>query len=194
VTRKASDGREVGRIGGERIWQHRFLDAHLDRVRYPDGSEGDQVLIHHPGASAVVPFLGNPDEKDPEILLLHQYRYATGGELWEIPAGRLEPNEAPIDCARRELLEETGYSCERLEPMTFLWTTPGFTDERIHLFRASRLTQGKAAREADEFIEVVSRPLSVILAMIRRGEITDGKTLVGILCAAYWGNVPDRGH
>lgn len=191
---KASDGNERGRIGGERIWQHRFLDVHLDRVRYPDGTEGEQVLIHHPGASAVVPFVDDPASKDPEILLLHQYRYATGGELWEIPAGRLEPNESPLECARRELLEETGCTCEQLEPMTFLWTTPGFTDERIHLFRASGLTRGEAAREADEFIEVVSRPMSQVMAMIRRGEITDAKTLVGVLCAASWGNVHGGGH
>ena len=185
---------DVGRIDGARVWQHRFLDAHLDRVRYPDGSEGEQVLIHHPGASAVVPFLDDPDGDDPEILLIHQYRYATGGELWEIPAGRLEPNEPPIDCARRELLEETGCTCQRLEPMTFLWTTPGFTDERIHLFRASGLVRGESKREADEFIEVVPRRMSDVLSMIRRGEITDAKTLVGVFCAAYWGNVPTRGH
>jgi ADP-ribose pyrophosphatase len=184
----------TGRVGGARMWQWKFLDAHLDRVRYPDGSEGEQVLIHHPGASAVVPFVGSFDDEDPEILLIHQYRYATGGDLWEIPAGRLEPHEAPIDCARRELLEETGCTCEQLEPMTFLWTTPGFTDERIHLFRASGLREGTASREADEFIEVVRRPMSEVLRMIRRGEITDAKTLVGVLCAANWGIVHDRGH
>lgn len=189
-----SQSKGRGRIGGERIWQWKFLDAHLDRVRFPDGSEGEQVLIHHPGAAAVVPFVGDPSEEDPEILLIHQYRYATGGDLWEIPAGRLEPNEAPIDCARRELLEETGCTCTHLEPMTFLWTTPGFTDERIHLFRAWGLTRGPSAHEADEFIEVVTRRLSEVLAMIRRGEITDGKTLVGVLCAANWGNVRSGGH
>lgn len=185
---------DVGRVGGGRVWQWKFLDAHVDRVRFPDGSEGEQMLIHHPGASAVVPFVSDPNDDDPEVLLIHQYRYATGGELWEIPAGRLEPGEAPIDCARRELLEETGCTCETLEPMTFLWTTPGFTDERIHLFRASGLTRGGTAHEADEFIEVVSRPLSHVLGMIRRGEITDAKTMVGVLCAANWGNVRDRGH
>jgi ADP-ribose pyrophosphatase len=194
MKRTPSDRREPGRINGERIWQHRFLDAHLDRVRYPDGSEGEQVLIHHPGASAVVPIIGDPSTGDPEVLLLRQYRYATGGTLWEIPAGRLEPDEAPIECARRELLEETGYTCQRLEPMTFLWTTPGFTDERIHLFRATGLTPGEHRREADEFIEVVSRPMSEVMSMIRRGEINDGKTLVGIMCAAYWGNVRAGGH
>lgn len=187
-------GSPVGRIDGNREWSWKFLDLHVDRVRYPDGSEGQQVLIHHPGASAVVPFLGDPSDADPDILLIHQYRYATGGELWEIPAGLLEAGEAPVDCARRELLEETGCTCQDLEPMTFLWTTPGFTNEKIHLFRATGLTRGQAAREADEFIEVVSRPMSEVLGMIRRGQITDAKTLVGVLCAAYWGNVPPRGH
>ncbi len=175
---------ERGKISGERIWQHRFLDAQLDTVRYPDGTTGEQVLIHHPGAAAVVPFLTDPRSEDPQLLLIHQYRYATGGDLWEIPAGRLEPNEAPIDCARRELLEETGCTCESLEPLTFLWTTPGFTDEKIHLFRATGLTRGQAARESDEFIEVVPLPMSKVMEMIRRGEITDGKTLVGLLFAA----------
>lgn len=173
-----------GRIDGARVWQHRFLDAHVDRVRFPDGSEGEQVLIHHPGAAAVVPFLTDPRVADPQLLLIRQYRYATGGALWEIPAGRLEPGEAPIDCARRELLEETGCTCEQLEPLTFLWTTPGFTNEKIHLFRATGLTRGEASREADEFMEVVPLPMSRVLEMIRAGEITDAKTLVAILYAA----------
>lgn len=175
---------EPGRVRGERIWQHRFLDAHLDRVRYPDGSEGEQVLIKHPGAAAVVPLLGDPEGPDPQVLLIHQYRYATGGPLWEIPAGRLEPGEAPIACAERELLEETGCRCERLTPLSFLWTTPGFTDERIHLFLATGLTHGQSSREADEFIEVVPLPMSRVLEMIRDGAITDAKTMVGILYVA----------
>ena len=90
---------EPGRIDGGRVWQHRFLDAHVDRVRFPDGSEGEQVLIHHPGASAVVPFVSDPTGKDPQVLLLRQYRYAVAQTLWEIPAGRLEPGEAPLECA-----------------------------------------------------------------------------------------------
>jgi ADP-ribose pyrophosphatase len=178
-----------GRIGGRRVWQHRFLDAHVDQVRFPDGSEGEQVLIHHPGASAVVPFLSEDSGEDPQLLLLRQYRYATGGDLWEIPAGRLEPGEDPLDCARRELLEETGCTCARLEPLTFLWTTPGFTNEKIHLFKASGLTSGTAAREADEFMEVVPLPMSRVLHMIRDGEITDAKTMVGVLYAAGFGAV-----
>lgn len=178
-----------GRIDGERVWQHRFLDAHVDRVRFPDGSEGEQVLIHHPGAAAVVPLLSDPRGADPQVLLIHQYRYATGERLWEIPAGRLEPNEAPIDCARRELLEETGCHCAAIHPLTWMWTTPGFTNEKIHLFLATGLTQGEAAREADEFMEVVPMPISRVLTMIRSGEITDAKTLVAMLYVAGFSDV-----
>jgi ADP-ribose pyrophosphatase len=176
--------RKPGRIDGARVWEHRFLDAHVDRVRFPDGSEGEQVLIHHPGAAAVVPVLSDPRGDDPQVLLIKQYRYATGEMLWEIPAGRLEPNEAPIDCARRELLEETGCRCESIRPLTWMWTTPGFTNEKIHLFIATGLTQGASAREADEFIELVPLPISRVLTMIRNGEITDAKTMVALLFVA----------
>jgi ADP-ribose pyrophosphatase len=182
---------EPGRLGGGREWQHRFLDAHVDRVRFPDGSEGEQVLIYHPGASAVVPVLSDPRGDDPQLRLIRQYRYATGGMLWEIPAGRLEPNEAPEACARRELLEETGCTCEELKPLTFLWTTPGFTNEKIHLFMATGLTQGATAHEADEFMEVVPLHLSQVLRMIKEGEITDAKTMVAVLYVAGFAGVLD---
>ena len=175
---------EPGKLDGERIWQHRFLDAHLDRVRYPDGSVGEQVLIHHPGASAVVPFLGAPTGPDPQVLLIRQYRYATGGRLWEIPAGRLEPGEDPIVCAHRELREETGCTAATMEKLTTMWTTPGFTDERIHIFLAAELTRGTTSHESDEFIEVVPHAMSDALRMIERGEISDAKTIIGLLYAA----------
>ena len=185
----AKSGVTPGRIDGARVWQHRFLDAHVDRVRFPDGSEGEQVLIKHPGAAAVVPVLSDPNGPDPVILLIKQYRYAIGGLLWEIPAGRLEPNEEPIACAERELLEETGCSATHFEPLTSLWTTPGFTDEKIHLFMATGLTQGQTKREADEFMEVVPLKLSEVLMMIREGEITDAKTQVAILYMAGFSTV-----
>lgn len=178
-----------GRLGGERQWEYRFLDAHVDRVRYPDGSEGEQVLIHHPGAAAVVPVLSALDGPDPQVLLIKQYRYATDGFLWEIPAGRLEPNEDPADCARRELLEETGCRCERLVPLTSIWTAPGFTNEKIHLFAAFDLTQGAHARESDEFMEVHALPLTKVLTLIRDGEISDAKTIAALLYVAGFDSV-----
>jgi ADP-ribose pyrophosphatase len=174
----------VGKVGGTPVWQYRFLDAHVDQVRFPDGTVGDQVLIHHPGAAAVVPFLSDPRGEDPQVLLIHQYRYAVGGMLWEIPAGRLEPGEPPLDCAHRELREETGCTAATMEPLTHIWTAPGFTNERIAIFLASDLTRGTAHRESDEFIEVVTLPLSRALGMILSGEITDAKTVVGLLYAA----------
>jgi ADP-ribose pyrophosphatase len=156
----------------------------LDTVRFPDGSTGQLELIRHPGAAAIVPCASDPAGADPTILLIRQYRYATGGPLWEIPAGTLDAGEDPEACARRELLEETGVTARRLERLTSIWTTPGFTNEVIHLYLATGLTTGEPSRERDEFIEVVPQPLSRVLALIRDGEIRDAKTVVAILYMA----------
>jgi ADP-ribose pyrophosphatase len=100
----------AGRVTSRRAYSGRIIHLDLDRVRFPDGSEGDLEMVRHPGASAVVPFLSDPQGDDPQIMLMRQYRYAAERYLYEIPAGRLDPGEAPIECARRELREETG--CE----------------------------------------------------------------------------------
>lgn len=171
-------------LASRRIHTGKIVTLDIDTVRFPDGSTGDMEMVRHSGAAAVVPFLSDPGGADPTILLLHQYRYATGGPLYEIPAGRLSPGEDPAACARRELLEEAGVSAGRIEPLITIWTTPGFTDERIHLFWASELRDGTHAREADEFIEVVTKPLSEVLSLVRDGAISDAKTVVGILYVA----------
>ena len=142
------------------------------------------VLIRHPGAAAVIPCASDPAGGDPSILMIRQFRHAAGGPRWEIPAGTLAPGETPEACAHRELREETGVVAERVERLTSIYTTPGFTDEVIHLFWAQGLTMGEAARERDEFIEVVPQPLSQVLAGIRGGEIRDAKTVVAILYMA----------
>ncbi len=175
---------QPGRIASRRVYTGRVISLDVDTVAYPDGSVGELEIVRHPGASAVVPFLSDPRSADPQILLLRQYRYAAEGRLYEIPAGRLEPGEQPIACAERELREETGCSAERLEPLFTMYTTPGFTDERIHLFMAIGLTRGVAVPESDEFIELVSRSLSEALEMIERGEIQDAKTALALLYAA----------
>src|SRR2546430_12487109 len=110
--------------------------------------------------------------------------YAAGGPLWEIPAGTLDPGEDPEACARRELLEETGVTAARLQRLTSIWTTPGFTTEVIHLYLATGLTTGEPSRERDEFIEVVPQPLSRVLELIRDGELRDAKSVVAILYMA----------
>jgi ADP-ribose pyrophosphatase len=171
-------------LGTRRIHTGRVLNLDIDSVRYPDGSTGELEMIRHPGAAAVVPLLSDPFGPDPSILMIRQFRHAADGLLWEIPAGQLGPGEDPLSCARRELLEETGVSAGVIEPLTSIWTTPGFTDELIHLFWARDLVTGVAAREADEFIEVVPRPLSEVLEDIRRGVVRDAKTVVSILYMA----------
>jgi len=179
-----SDATRPGRLRGERRYTGKVIDLDVDLVRFPDGSTGELEMIRHPGASAIVPVLGDAHAADPMLLLIRQYRYATDGFVHEIPAGRLEAGEAPIDCARRELMEETGCRAERLEHVFTMYTTPGFTDERIHVFLATELSRGAHAREGDEFIELVELPLSRALAMIERGEIVDAKTALSILHVA----------
>jgi ADP-ribose diphosphatase len=170
-----------GRIATRRVHAGRILHLDIDTVRYPDGSTGELEMIRHPGAAAVVPILSPEGSDDPQLLLIRQYRYATDGFIWEIPAGRLDPGEAPEDCARRELEEETGARAGRLDRLTTVFTTPGFTDERIHLFAARDLSMEAHRREADEFLEVAPHALSTVLGMIRDGAITDGKTIVAVL-------------
>lgn len=171
-------------LDSRRIYTGRVVRLDVDTVRFPDGSTGQLELIRHPGAAAIVPCASDPPGADPTILLIRQYRYATGGQLWEIPAGTLDPGEDPEACARRELLEETGVTAARLQRLTSIWTTPGFTNEVIHLYLATGLTTGEPSRERDEFIEVVPQPLSRVLALIRDGEIRDAKTVVAILYMA----------
>ena len=171
-------------LDSRRIHTGRVVRLDVDTVRFPDGSTGQLELIRHPGAAAIVPCASDPPGADPTILLIRQYRYATGGQLWEIPAGTLDPGEDPEACARRELMEETGVTAARLQRLTSVWTTPGFTNEVIHLYLATGLTAGEPSRERDEFIEVVPQPLSRVLALIREGEIRDAKTVVAILYMA----------
>jgi ADP-ribose pyrophosphatase len=175
---------DSARIASRRVYDGRVIDLDVDTVRFPNGTVGELEMIRHPGASAVVPFITDPAGDDPQLLLIRQYRYAAEQYLYEVPAGRLDPGEEPAACARRELREETGCEAERVEHLITIYTTPGFTDERIHLFMAVGLTRGDDAREDDEFIEVETMPLSQALSLIERGVIQDAKTALGVLYAA----------
>jgi len=156
----------------------------VDTVRAPDASTLELEIVRHAGAAAVIPMLGDPADEDPAILILRQYRYAAGGTLWEIPAGVLQPGEEPLAAARRELEEETGARAAKVEHLTTILTTPGFTDERIHLFLATGITVGEARHEPDEFIEVRTERMSKVLDMIRTGDIADAKSIVALLFLA----------
>jgi ADP-ribose pyrophosphatase len=175
---------EPGAFSSRRVYTGRVISLDVDTVRFPNGTVGELEMIRHPGASAVVPFLDDPDSPDPRVVLIRQYRHAVGDYVFEIPAGRLDEGEAPEACARRELIEETGYSADRLVRMTTFHTTPGFTDETIHLFAASGLTAGSSQLEADEILDLHPVPFSAAVAMIERGEIKDGKTMIGLLFSA----------
>ena len=170
-------------LSSRRVYSGRVLNLDVDRVRFPDASEGTLELIRHSGAAAVLPFLDEPNDVSARILLIRQYRYAADRELYEIPAGRLEDGEAPADCARRELREEAGCDAQRLESLGGFFTTPGFIDEFIHLFIATGLTRGVATPEPDEFIRQESHTLYEGLRMIDRGRIVDGKTIIALFMA-----------
>lgn len=165
------------------IHQGHIIRLEEHTVEFPDGSEGKLDVVRHPGAAAVVPFLDDPTASDPRLLLIRHFRHAAGGWLWEIPAGKLDPGESahPERCAMRELQEETGYSADAVTHLLSIVTTPGFSDEVIHLYMATGLTKGEHAREADEFMELHEFPLSKVRKMIHNKEITDGKSLVALL-------------
>lgn len=171
-------------LGSRELYQGKIFRLDRDSVRFPDGSETEMDIVRHPGASAIVPFMSDPEGDDPQLLLLRQYRYAAGGYIYEVPAGRLDGGESPASCAARELKEETGCLADRMEPLFTMFTTPGFTDEKIHVFMATGLTHGESAREADEFVDVVIMPLAEALELIRTGEIMDAKTALSILYVA----------
>lgn len=174
----------AGKISSQRIYTGKIITVDRDTVRFPDGSVGEMDMVRHPGASAVVPFLTDVASDDPQILLLRQYRYAAGQYLYEVPAGRLDPGESPNDCAVRELREETGCAASSIEYLFTMFTTPGFTDERIHVFLATGLTRGATSHEVDEFMTVETVTLSHALRLIQEGQIKDAKTALAILFAA----------
>lgn len=175
---------KLGKVGSRRLHTGRVINLDIDEVRFPNGKIGELEIIRHSGASAVIPFLGDPGGEDPVILLIRQYRYAADGFIYEIPAGRLEPGEPPETCAIRELREETGCTAEKMDHLYTMYTTPGFTDEKIHLFVATGLTRGESALESDEFVEVVPTQLSAALKLIKDGTINDAKTALSILYVA----------
>jgi ADP-ribose pyrophosphatase len=168
-------------LSTSRLYSGRIVNLDLDTVRFPDDSTGQLEMLRHPGASAVVPFLDPPTQVDPRVVLIRQFRHAAEGFIWEVPAGRLDAGESPESCAERELEEEAGVRARRLERLTTIYTTPGFTDERIHLFMAVGLEPGAEHREADEFMELHTLRWSEVMRLVEKGEVVDAKTLICLL-------------
>jgi ADP-ribose pyrophosphatase len=157
------------------ILKGRVFDFTVENITLPNGVNIDLEIVRHPGASAIVPLNGKG-----EVVMLRQYRHAIGGALWEIPAGTLHAGEAPLVCAKRELAEETGLEAEYWESMGAVTPLPGYSDERIHLYLARRLTASTQSLDPDEIIEVHPIPLQKVVEMILDGEIEDAKTIVAI--------------
>ena len=182
---QGTDDQQLGPLERRSVHDGRIVRLSIDTVRLPDGSIGEFEFIQHAGACAVLPVAGRVDESDPELLLIRQYRYATGGYLYEVPAGmpawQGEPWE---DVARRELEEETGWKAGRLTLLTRIYTTPGFTDEVVHLWLATDLEPGTSNLDRDEFLELVRVPLSTALQWVHEGRIVDGKSVAILLFAA----------
>ena len=187
---------DPGTIESRSVFRGRVLDLNIERVRFPDGSEGKLEIVRHRGAAAALPvFRAGEWSGGPEaaVVLIRQYRHATGGPVWELPAGKLDEGETPDFCAARELEEETGIRATELVPLTTIWTTPGFTDERIHLFLATGLEEGKESLEAHEFIERHEMSLREAVERVESGEIDDAKTMVALLLAERLIGGSDRG-
>jgi ADP-ribose pyrophosphatase len=131
--------------------------------------------VRHPGAAAVVPL-----KDDGTVILIRQFRHAAGGFIYEIPAGKLHPGEDPKVCAVRELEEEVGYRTDKLELLSSIFTAPGFTDEVIHIYKATGLKTGRQQLDRDEVLEVIEMPLLETIRMIETGAIRDAKSIVGL--------------
>jgi len=157
------------------IYKGRVISLDIDTVTLPNGVTIDLEIVRHPGAAAVVPL-----KDDGTVVLIHQHRHAANGFIYEIPAGKLSPGEAPEACAARELEEEVGYRAGALELLSSIFTAPGFTDEVIHIFKATQLVKTEQRLDRDEVLEVVEVPLALAIDMITDGAIRDAKTMVGL--------------
>ena len=170
-------------VSGELVFDGKLLKVHRDAVRLPDGSPGSREYIRHPGAVAVVPLFD-----DGTVLLERQFRYPHRREFIEVPAGKLEPSEPHLETAKRELLEETGYSAAEWRRLGVIHTSIAYTDEAIELFVARGLQKERAAQLDDgEFVETLVVPFDEALAMVRDGRISDAKSVAALLWVKTWG-------
>lgn len=149
-----------------------------ENVTLDNGVSTDLDYIEHPGATAIVPLIA-----PGEVLLIKQYRHALKQYIWEIPAGTLEPGEPVMDCARRELVEETGYAAGAWQKLGEITPVPGYSNERLHLFLASELTAARQQLDADEVLAVHRMSVDQALNMITRGEIQDAKSICALMLA-----------
>ena len=155
-----------------------IFNVDRDRIQEPDGSQIVREVVRHPGGAGGLPLF-----EDGTVALVRQYRHPAGRDLLEIPAGRMEPGETPELCAAREIEQEIGYRPGRIEKIAEFFSTPGFCEERLFVYLATRLLPAQQNLDHDEFVEVVRIPLADAILMANRGDIEDSKTLVALLMA-----------
>lgn len=165
-------------LGTRRIYEGRILNVRADDVELPNGHRSTFEIVEHNGGVCVI-----AQPQPTTVVLVRQYRPAIGRFLLEVPAGKLDGGEDPLECARRELVEETGYRCERLRKLWTFYTAPGFCNELLHLFVAEGLQAGEAQPEDNESIAVQVLPVAQAWSMVERGEIPDAKTQIALAYA-----------
>ena len=162
----------------EIVFQGRLLDVRRDIVILPNGANGIREWIKHPGAVCCIPILPNG-----KIALIRQYRYSVRKMMIELPAGKLDKNETPEDCAIRELEEEIGYKANKITFLTNIHPAIGFANEKMWIYYAEDLEKTNQKLDSDEFIEIIPTKLEDALKMVWNGSITDGKTMIGLIWA-----------
>ena len=163
------------------IHQGKVYSLITENVTLDNGITTDMEFIEHPGATAIIPMLNKT-----RIVLLNQYRHALRKYIWEIPAGTLAPGESVINCAKRELIEETGFAADKWHSLGEITPVPGYSDERIHVFLATGLQPAERHLDEDEIIQEHEVECEKVLNMIRRGEIQDAKSIAGLFLAFDW--------
>jgi ADP-ribose pyrophosphatase len=181
MEKEVNDNLTETRISSEEVFDGKLLHARRDVVKLPNGEEATREYIVHPGAVLVIPIL-----PDGQLVLERQFRYPLGRAFIELPAGKIDPNEDPLITGQRELLEETGYSAAQWEFVATLHPCIGYSSEAIHIYLARDLSLGDHQRDDEEFLEIFTMSLPDAMAAMRRGEITDGKTMIALFWAHTW--------
>ncbi len=169
-------------LSSEMAYEGPLFKVFKEQVREPNGHVGNRDIIRHNGSVVILAIdsSGKKGRKDPLLIMERQYRHAAGQYLWELPAGKIEPGEQRLAGAKRELLEETGYTAAHWTELVRYFASPGFLGEWMQVYLAEELTAGTAQPEADETLEIYPLPLSQVEAMMIEGKILDGKTLIGV--------------
>jgi len=171
-------------ISSRVVYRGPVFSVTTDRVKEPGAIVARRDVVRHSGSVVIMAVDDTRNHKDPRVLLARQYRHPAKAFLWELPAGRIDPGESALAGAKRELLEESGYTATHWRRALYFYSSPGFLDETMAIYLATGLKRGKAEPEEDEFITVRMFPLSQLLRMITSGKIIDGKTISGVLWLA----------